>query len=125
MPGVQTESARMVQTAAEAARIGDALKAVMTMLDNSMSGLTTMDGEIKNVFWRGHHNHLEAVDQLCAKLHRMADGISTSKTAYETEDASSQAAFSRLGSEGAGGGPVGGGGGGGGSVGVSIDTTVL
>ncbi|GAA3099371.1 hypothetical protein JOF29_005767 [Kribbella aluminosa] len=125
MAGVQTESARMVQTAAEAARIGDALKSVMTVLDNSMSGLSPMDGEIKNVFWRGHHNHLEAVDQLCVKLHRMADGISTANTGYEAEDASSQAAFSRLGSEGAGGAPIGGGGGGGGTVGVSIDTTVL
>ena len=124
MAGVETETTRMVQTAAEAARIGDALKSVMTVLDNSMTSLTPMDGEIKTVFWQGHHNHLEAVDQLCAKLHRMADGITTSKTAYETEDASSRSSFSRLGADGAGGAGAGGGGTGG-SVGVSIDTTVL
>lgn len=105
MAGVETEATRMVQTAAEAARIGDALKSVMTMLDSSMTSLTPMDGEIKNVFWRGHHNHLEAVDQLCAKLHRMADGITTSKSAYQAEDATSHSSFGRLG--------------------ASIDTTVL
>ena len=107
MAGVETELARMVRTATEAARIGDALKAVMTSLDSAMSSLTPMDGEIKNTFWQGHHNHLEAVDKLCTRLHRMSDGINTSKVAYESQDANSQQAFSHLG------------------AGSAIDTTVL
>ncbi|MFF0266848.1 hypothetical protein [Kribbella sp. NPDC004536] len=107
MAGVETELDRMVRTATEAARIGDALKAVMTSLDSAMSSLTPMDGEIKNTFWQGHHNHLEAVDRLCRKLHGMSDGITTSKVAYESQDANSQQVFSHLG------------------TGSAIDTTVL
>ncbi|MGW6197318.1 hypothetical protein ACWF0M_14340 [Kribbella sp. NPDC055110] len=109
MAGVETELDRMVRTATEAARIGDALKMVMTTLDSAMSSLTPMDGEIKNTFWQGHHNHLEAVDKLCTKLHGMSDGIITSKVAYESQDASSQSAFSRVGA----------------GAGTAIDTTVL
>ncbi|TCC28087.1 WXG100 family type VII secretion target [Kribbella speibonae] len=108
MAGVETELDRMVRTATEAARIGDALKAVMTTLDGAMSSLTPMDGEIKNTFWQGHNNHLDAVNKLCTKLHRMSDGITTSKVAYEAQDASSQSAFSGLGASG-----------------TTIDTTVL
>lgn len=108
MAGVETELDRMVRTATEAARIGDALKAVMSSLDSAMGSLTPMDGEIKNTFWQGHNNHLEVVDKLCTKLHRMSDGITTSKVAYESQDANSQSAFSGLG-----------------AAGSSIDTTVL
>ncbi|HEY9339548.1 hypothetical protein [Kribbella sp. NPDC050459] len=100
MAGVETELQRMQRTAHEAATIGDNLKAVMTALDNAMGGLTPMDGQIKNVFWQGHSNHLEAVGRLCTKLHQMSDGITTSKTGYESEDTGSQAAFHQLGASG-------------------------
>ncbi|WP_350279080.1 hypothetical protein [Kribbella sp. HUAS MG21] len=96
MAGVETELQRMQRTAHEAATIGDNLKAVMTALDNAMGGLAPMDGQIKNVFWQGHSNHLDAVTRLCAKLHQMSEGITTSKTGYEAEDSSSQTAFTQV-----------------------------
>jgi uncharacterized protein YukE len=97
MAGVETELQRMQRTAHEAATIGDNLKAVMTALDNAMGGLTPMDGQIKNAFWQGHNNHLDAVGRLCAKLHQMSEGITTSKNGYESEDTGSQAAFTQVG----------------------------
>ncbi|WP_325039781.1 hypothetical protein [Kribbella sp.] len=114
----------MMQTASAAATIADNLRSVMASLDGAMSGLSTMDGEIKNPFWQGHHNHLEAMDKLCAKLHRMADGITVSKVGYETQDADGQQAFRTL--AGQSGGFAGGGAGTGSAGGHgAIDTTVL
>ena len=75
MAGTRADIPRMVQTASAAAAIADNLKAVMTSLDSAMSGLSPMDGEIKNAFWQGHHNHLEAMDKLCAKLKGQSDPI--------------------------------------------------
>lgn len=97
MSGVNTELQRMQSTATEAARIADELKGAVDRLDAAMGGLSSMDGQIKNVFWQGHGNHLEAVSTLRAKLHRMSEGITTSKVQYESQDGDSQAAFTQVG----------------------------
>jgi hypothetical protein len=96
MAGVETELQRMQRTAFEAATIGDNLRGVMSQLDMAMSGLSSMDGQIKNPFWQGHHNHLEAVTKLCTKLHQMSEGITSGKSAYENADSGSQAGFTQL-----------------------------
>jgi len=100
MSGVSTELQRMQSTATDAARIADELKGAVNRLDAAMGGLSSMDGQIKNVFWQGHSNHLEAVTSLCTRLHRMAEGITVSKNQYESQDGDSQAAFTQLGGTG-------------------------
>jgi uncharacterized protein YukE len=96
MTGVETELGRMQSTAAEAARIGDELRAAVHRLDTAMSPLAKLAGEIANPFWQGHRNHNDAVTQLCTKLHQMSEGINGAKNRYASEDGASQAAFSQL-----------------------------
>lgn len=97
MSGVQTDLARMKSTAADAARIGDELRNAVSQLDAKLAALGTMNGQIKNAFWMGHGNHMEAVNKLCARLQRMSEGINDGKARYETQDSESHAAFNQLG----------------------------
>lgn len=97
MSGMQTDLARMKSTAADAVRIGEELKGAVQQLDAKLAALGTMNGQIKNAFWMGHSNHLDAVTKLCARLHTMSDGINTGRARYETQDSESHAAFNQLG----------------------------
>ena len=96
MSGVEADLARMQATASEAARIGDELRAAVTRLDAALSGLGAMDGQIRNPFWQGHRNHLDAVTKLCTKLHQMSEGITTSQKLYAAQDGESHAAFTQI-----------------------------
>ncbi|GAA1608124.1 hypothetical protein GCM10009804_75010 [Kribbella hippodromi] len=98
MAGVETELQRMHRTAQDAASIGDNLKNVMSRLDNAMGVLAPMDGMIKNAFWSGHHSHLDAMTKLCNRLHQLADGIGSAKSAYQSADDNAQTALARVGS---------------------------
>jgi hypothetical protein len=106
--GTETDPEVMKAVAAEAEDIVDRLMTVANRLDDAMSGLGGMDGAIKLPFWQGHNNHLEAMGLLRTKLHNMANGIVTSKAAYENADANGQQSFRQLAGH-SGGGFAGGG----------------
>ncbi|MGW7682316.1 WXG100 family type VII secretion target [Kribbella sp. NPDC054772] len=92
---METEYARMQQTARDAAAIGDNLKTVMVRLDNAMGVLVPMDGMIKNAFWQGHRGHLDAMTKLCNRLHQLADGIGDAKSKYQSADDEGQVALNQ------------------------------
>jgi hypothetical protein len=125
MAGMQTDPQVMASVAAEAEDIVDRLLRVATTLDGAMSGLGQLDGEIKNAFWQGHHNNLEAMVKLRTKLHGMSIAVVNAKSGYEHHDSNTQQVFGRLANEAAAGGGGTGGGSTGGSVGSAIDTSIL